>query len=109
MEAGQSFGIIITRQDYTNHIIVTGPNGTVRDSMFPPLNGGAAYFLDPANAIFPGTYFIRFIPQGVASETIGFSYHNCNGQKLVTLTNGMALSASVTRYMADYAKFEVVL
>jgi len=109
LQPGQSFGMFVTQLTVTNQIVATGPQGTEWSFVAPPLPGGNWYYLSAFPAVFPGNYTIQFIPQGAASGTVGFSFHNCNTHAGLVLTNGSVLNTVNTCYQYDYNKFQVNL
>jgi hypothetical protein len=109
LKPGQVLTVNITALNYTNQLIFNGPNGLAETNTFFPLSVGNYYYQILKSAIFPGAYTLKFVPKGVASESVSFSFHNRNSHTLVTLTNNMNLSTSVTPYDYDYSKFQVHL
>jgi hypothetical protein len=109
IQPAQSISMFINIITHTNLMIVTGPNGLAKTNIYAPLSPSTYYYLSPFGAFFPGTYTLQFVPQGTNSETITFSFHNRNSHNLVTITNGVSISTSLTTNYLDYAKFQVSL
>jgi len=111
LKPGQSLAFFITALPATTLVVATGPTGFGGTNTFLPLPANSADYLGALGlgATFPGTYTLRFIPQGTNSETVTFSFHNCNSHTTVVLTNGMHLSSTITSYPGDYSKFQVNL
>ncbi len=92
---------------HTNRVIVVDPNGkTLEDDILVP---GYNWYEAGHGGLVPGVYQVQFIPQGVSSESITFSFHNDNGHQLRFLTNGMNFSTSLTTYDGDYDKSQLIL
>ena len=107
LRAAQVFSMVITSLSADNRFIVKDPNGAVVSSdTFTP---GSTWFTDPVEALVPGAYTVRFIPQAVSSSSVRFLFHNCNNHQTRVLTNGTYFSTSIGKYRYDYDKSAVNL
>ncbi|MCP3684125.1 MAG: hypothetical protein GY861_15700 [bacterium] len=70
---------------------------------------GSRYILTDYDFLHAGVYTFRFVPQNDPTVTLQFGFTNNNRTPLETISSGSSISASLSGWGYEYAKYKITL